>query len=525
MAAKATTARKRRSTGRFAVGLLLLLLLLLVPGETAAASRRASGTKKKSHDKKQFASDNYYTVLGLTKKAKEKEIKSAYRKLALRFHPDKVKDGEDPEEAEDIFVRVSEAYSVLSDKEKRKIYDRYGKNGLDAYEKGQDPASAGFGGFGGSGGGGGGFNGFGGFGQQGGGFRQSSGGGFGGGFGGFSGGFGRGGNHGGGGFDPFSMFEEMFSGQAGGGGGFGGGFGGGRRGGKGNRDRPPALFPKGQSHVARLGSPKFPDQDSKHMWMVLFYANSNQASRAVSEKYEHLASQTNLPYKVGAVDCKLSPKEEKFCAEKGIEPGHDLPSFGMVVDGELLRYEDFDSRSPPSSKALHEFCMDHMPKRYVRNINNVPQIKERLLAPEEEETASSSWFQYSSSSKPKAKPPRLPAVLLLTDKYETSSMFYGLAYYFRRDFVFGESRAKNLKLSQTFQVKKYPTLVAFVPSPVSGSLVGKTVPYDDNYHTIRYTGPPKKEKITAWLTKLNTVVRESKHDKSNTGRRSGRTEF
>mmetsp|Transcript_13313 Transcript_13313/g.27354 ORF Transcript_13313/g.27354 Transcript_13313/m.27354 type:complete len:551 (-) Transcript_13313:282-1934(-) len=533
----------RRPLFLFIVG---LLLLPNAPVSIVAARRGfANNGNGSGNSKKQFASDNYYTVLGLAKNAKAKEIKSAYRKLALRYHPDKVKEGENKEEAEDIFVKVSHAYSVLSDKEKRKIYDRYGKNGLDAFERGQDPASAGFGGFSGGGGGNGngssgsgsgshrgGFSGFGQ--QQHGGFGQSSGGGFSG-FGGFGGG-----GRTQGGFDPFSMFEEMFAGQA------GGGFGGGqhrRREGRQQQQQrqqqrqqqQPDLFPRGQSHVARLGKPKFPDQNSKHMWMIMFYSNANKESRQVSEKYENLASQSNLPYKVGAVDCKLSQREEKFCANKGIDSGSDLPSFGLVADGELIMYKDYNYQTASSSKAFHNFCMEHIPKKYVRNINNVPQINERLLSPKKEETKRRTWFQ-SSSSSTTTKTPKTPAVLLLTDKYQTSSVFYSLAYYFRKDFVFGESRAKNLKLSQTFKVKKYPTLVVFVPSSISASLnVGngnsnaianaKLERFDDNYDAIRYTGSLKKEKIIAWLAKLKTGIQKAEAKNSNAGRRTTKTEF
>eukprot|EP00536_Pseudo-nitzschia_multiseries_P014919 jgi/Psemu1/40563/gm1.40563_g len=495
--------------------------MLLLPNASVFVLGGRRSPRGAKNNKKQFDSDNYYTILGLTKKAKEKEIKKAYRKLALQYHPDKVKEGEDAEEAENIFVKVSEAYSILSDKEKRKIYDRYGKNGLDAFEKGQDPASAGFGGFsGGSGQGG-----FGGFGQQG--FRQSGGGGFGG-FGGSSGfgGFGSSGSFGGGrtqgGFDPFSMFEEMFSGQA------GGASAGsqhrrrdGRSRGRQKQQQQPDLFPKGQSHVARLGKPKFPDQNSKHMWLIMFYANNNKESREASEKYENLASQSNLPYKVGAVDCKLSQREEKFCADKGIDTSRDLPSFGMVVDGELIMYKDYDRQRTSSSKEFHNFCMLKMPTKYVRNINNVPQVEERLLSPKEEAN-SRSWFQSSSSS---AKAPLAPAILLLTDKYETSSMFYSLTYYFRKDFVFGESRARNLKLSQTFKVKRYPTLLAFVPSSIS--LNTNPEKFDGNYNILRYTGPLKKDKIIAWLAKLKTSIQkaEGKNTQSSAGRRTTRTEF
>ena len=65
-----------------------------------------------------------------------KQIKSAYRKLALKYHPDKVGDEKDRERSDAIFVNVSQAYSVLSDDKKKKIYDTYGKNGLEAHEKG-----------------------------------------------------------------------------------------------------------------------------------------------------------------------------------------------------------------------------------------------------------------------------------------------------------------------------------------------------------------------------------------------------
>ena len=113
--------------------------------------------KKKFQTPKGIDSDDYYQVLGLkSQSASPKEIKSAYRKLALKFHPDKVKgDDQDKQEAERVFVKVSEAYAILSDDEKRKVYDKYGKNGLDMLERGIDPEQAGFGGgFGGAGGGG-----------------------------------------------------------------------------------------------------------------------------------------------------------------------------------------------------------------------------------------------------------------------------------------------------------------------------------------------------------------------------------
>lgn len=69
---------------------------------------------------------DYYKVLGVTKKATDEEIKKAYRKMALRYHPDKNK----TIGAEEKFKEVAEAYEVLSDKKKRDVYDKFGEEGL-----------------------------------------------------------------------------------------------------------------------------------------------------------------------------------------------------------------------------------------------------------------------------------------------------------------------------------------------------------------------------------------------------------
>jgi len=70
---------------------------------------------------------NYYEVLGIPKEASTDDIKKAYRELAKKYHPDVNKSPE----AEEKFKEISEAYAVLSDPQKREVYDQYGKAGVE----------------------------------------------------------------------------------------------------------------------------------------------------------------------------------------------------------------------------------------------------------------------------------------------------------------------------------------------------------------------------------------------------------
>ena len=88
---------------------------------------------------------DYYETLGLSRNASSDDIKKAFRKFALKYHPDRNKSPE----AQDKFKEINEAYQVLSDPEKRSLYDQFGHSGVNReFGKGFEGFDSGFGGFG-----------------------------------------------------------------------------------------------------------------------------------------------------------------------------------------------------------------------------------------------------------------------------------------------------------------------------------------------------------------------------------------
>src|SRR5215217_7841172 len=92
-----------------------------------------------------MAKRDFYEILGVAKTASEEDIKKSYRKLAMKFHPDRNPDSKD---AEEKFKEAKEAYEILSEAEKRRAYDAYGHAGVNPQMgMGAGPGQEGFGGF------------------------------------------------------------------------------------------------------------------------------------------------------------------------------------------------------------------------------------------------------------------------------------------------------------------------------------------------------------------------------------------
>jgi protein disulfide-isomerase A6 len=353
----------------------------------------------------------------VNRRVKDKDLKKAYKKLALKWHPDKNKDNE--EEATQKFQEVATAYEVLSDPEKRRVYDQVGEEGLKNSQQG-------------GGGGGGGGPGF-------------------------------------GGIDPFDLFSKFFgdmggSGAGSGGGGFGGGgmpgmggcgggFGGfpgmggmpgmgGRGGGRGGMQD---LYDKGDG-VQPLTQRRFPSKSARNLWLVEFYSPDCGHCQQFKASFVKLAAKlAPQGVKVGAVNCQ---NERQLCGDHGID---SFPAFHLVVGGETVIFEEPHA----TAKALYDWvgtATDAQVRGSTGNgagaVGNVRQL---------------------AQADDLVKRAGVSALLLFTDKFETPMTLRALAYRHRapgsRDkgtaaaLLFGDVRGGNTALQQAFGVEDSPTFL------------------------------------------------------------------
>lgn len=337
------------------------------------------------------AQADYYKVLGVSRDADERTLKKNYRIQALKHHPDK---GGSPEK----FAEIGEAYEVLTDPEKRAVYDRYGHEGLKAQQGGGGPGPGdGFGGgFGGGGFGGGGRN-----------VRfEWSGGGPGGGFG---GGFGGG--------DPFAdMFGDVFGGR---------GRGGGRRQ-QGQQQRPKEnLFDK-LSPVTSLRQGKFPGTDAKNIWFISFYAPWCGHCREMKGAFEQLAKSLKGLVRVGAVNCEI---QKGLCAMEGV---NEFPTLKLKKAGVSTPLEQGDH----SFQRMRDWVLDHLPIGFA-NLKKPSMLTK---------------FLENDCAVGRA------CVVFLNDQRDTPAWFK-VASFAHRDIKMAESKGKNSAIGMYFDIVKQPTLV------------------------------------------------------------------
>ena len=348
--------------------------------------------------------EDYYKILGVKRTATKAEIKKAFKKLSLKYHPDKNKDN--PKKAKEKFIKIANAYEVLSDDEKRKIYDQYGEEGVKANEQGggagahfenmnlEEIFSQFFGGF-----------------NMGGGSKgkkgKSSG------FGGFG-----------------SIFENLF------GGGMGGGFQGFQQGGPGGKQQRRAqqegmkdqnYFKNTKVQTLKMKSLTLL-YSRKNIWFVYFYRKGDQNYEQYVKAMIEFADKTDGLFNAGAVNCI---KEEEICEEFEVS---QTPSIIFFSENE----KDYNKYE---GKIDYNSLFNYAAKRMSYYVNEI--TKEKL----------SDFF---------AKKPDKYHVILFTSKDSTPSLYKALSKFYINKIIFGEVHKNQNELVELFKIKEFPTLMVIL---------------------------------------------------------------
>ena len=262
---------------------------------------------------------DYYKILGVKKDASKAEIKRAFKKLSLKYHPDKNKDN--PEKAKEKFIEIANAYEVLSDDKQRKIYDQYGEEGIKEQQQGGHPG---------------------------------------------------GGMH----FNFGGNFDDIFSQFFGGGGGFRSGFGGGgqrfhfQTGGGGRRG---GFHQQEEEEYEEDNKNYFENTDvinikmgslsklysRNEIWFILFFKSNDKNFKPMQELIKTLAEKTYGIFKVGAINCK---SDEEICDEFSV---HSTPKiFYFPENGN----EEVEYKGQKEWEKIFKFGATKM-QSFVRVIN------------------------------------------------------------------------------------------------------------------------------------------------------------
>ena len=130
------------SSGKFRLIFALVIVMLTSSGDwnqnssVFVEAQRGGGrhnNRRGGGAANEAPSEDLYKIMGVKRDASEAEIKKAFKKLAIKYHPDKNQD--DPEGAKEKFQKIANAYEILSDEEKRRIYDQTGEEGVRQHEQ------------------------------------------------------------------------------------------------------------------------------------------------------------------------------------------------------------------------------------------------------------------------------------------------------------------------------------------------------------------------------------------------------
>jgi protein disulfide-isomerase-like protein len=338
-----------------------------------------------------------------------------------RYHPDRNPDKPD---AEEKFREVAAAYEVLSDSQKRQVYDRFGEAGLE---------QNGPGGPGGPGGGG---------------FHFQHG-------------------------DPFNIFDTVFGGGMGGGGGNvrfefggggggfpGGGFPGGGGGGRQQQQRGggESLY-KDAALVQELDDDTFPEGDGDNwVWLVEFYAPWCGHCRQLSPKWKAVADALHGVVRVAAVNCDA---QQALCQGQNIK---GYPTIKALKGGKWVDYKG--DRSAP---AMRDWALGLLPNDVVTQVADGKKLDGFLKVSARGAGGGARWGA---------------GMLLFTPKKVTSALYKSLALRYKGKLAFCEVRGASADhvLAKRFGITKFPALVA-----VCGGDEKATVPYTDDMKNTKLT--------------------------------------